>query len=113
MVPGQAVDRSQIKLRAQIKAAEKEQEDALAAMAELSSKLAESHARLARLRKQKDYVDKKAHAQSVALDKELDREEAEEAARLVASSSNADSVAPPPSGSLAPGVDFNDFLDLQ
>lgn len=111
MVPGRAVDRSQIKLRAQIEAAEKAQQ-------ELLDKLAESHSRLARLRKQKEFVDRKADVQSAALDEELDREEAEEAALLVATGgsgvagSSVDSGAPPLS-SLVQGVDFDDFLDLQ
>jgi hypothetical protein len=87
-------------------------------MAELSSKLAESHARLARLRKQKDYVDKKADVQSALLDEELDREEAEEAALRAATNGSAgvessSDTGVPPSGSLVPGVDFDDFLDLQ
>jgi len=66
------VDRSQARLKQQI-------EDAERAQQEILDKLVESQARLARLRKQKEYIDTKSAAQSAALEAELDREEAEEA----------------------------------
>jgi hypothetical protein len=73
---GQGINRSQTKLQQQIAKAEQNREATLAAIAELSSKLVASQNRLARLRKQKEYVDRKSESQSAALEAELDQEEA-------------------------------------
>jgi hypothetical protein len=75
---------------------------------------------LARLRKNKEYIDKKSSAQSVALEAELDREEAEEAALWGAIGDSAFDLIGAGSGDLPEGssagvlgADFDSFLGLR
>jgi hypothetical protein len=63
------------------------------------------------LQKQKEYVDRKSESQSAALEAELDREEAQEAA-LQSAVSNLNSARFAGDNSV-PLRNFNDFLRLQ
>jgi hypothetical protein len=107
---GRSVDRSQDKLSQQIREAEEAQQALL-------DKLVESQARLSRLRKHKEFVEKKSSEQSARLEAELDREEAEEAALQGALAGSAvapfdaDNVALPDQSSLSQDIDR--FLGLQ
>jgi multidrug efflux pump subunit AcrA (membrane-fusion protein) len=101
---GRGVNYSQTKLQQQIAEAE-------AAQQEILNKLVASQARLARLRKQKEYINRKSESQSAALEAKLDREEAQEAALQGAVSDL--SGAGFSSSNNVPLENFNNFLGMQ
>jgi multidrug efflux pump subunit AcrA (membrane-fusion protein) len=85
--------------------------EAEAAQQEILDKLVASQARLARLRKQKEFVDRKSELQSAALEAELDREEAQEAALQDAAGGLNDAGFSGDTG--VPLKGFDGFLGMQ